>query len=192
MKVFGLTGGIGMGKSTADKILRECGVPVVDTDLLARQVVEPGQPALAEIRQAFGTEMIDDQGCLRREELARRVFNDPAALKQLEGMLHPRIRLLWQQQVENWRAEGQTRVVVVIPLLFETDARANFDATICIACSAASQIERLQTRGWNRDQIETRIRAQWPVQKKMELANYVVWTEGSMEVHAEQLRRIIP
>jgi dephospho-CoA kinase len=192
MKVFGLTGGIGMGKSTADKLLRERGVPVVDTDLLARQIVEPGQPGLAEIRQAFGPEMIDAEGRLRRDELARRVFNDPPALKQLEGFLHPRIRLLWQQQVEIWRAEGQARGVVVIPLLFETDAQANFDATVCIACSARSQVERLQTRGWSQDQIENRIRAQWPVERKMELSNFVVWTEGSVEVHAEQLRRIVP
>jgi dephospho-CoA kinase len=192
MKVFGLTGGIGMGKSTADKLLRERGVPVVDTDLLARQVVEPGQPALAEIQQCFGPEITGADNRLRRDELARRVFNDPAALKQLESILHPRIRHLWQQQVEIWRAEGQPRVAVVIPLLFETDAKSNFDAVICIACSAASQSQRLQARGWNQEQIEKRIRAQWPIEKKMELSDFVVWTEGSLEVHGEQLRRIIP
>jgi dephospho-CoA kinase len=192
MKVFGLTGGIGMGKSMADKLLREQGVPVVDTDLLARKIVEPGEPALAEIEQVFGRELLDGEGRLRRDRLAQRVFSDPTARKQLEAILHPRIRSLWQKQVENWRAEGQTRGVVVIPLLFETDAQGSFDATICIACSAGSQRERLQTRGWDRDQIEKRIGAQWPVEKKMERSNYVVWTEGSVGVHAEQLRRIMP
>src|SRR5690242_13889514 len=107
MKVFGLTGGIGMGKSTADKLLRERGVPVVDTDMLARQIVEPGQPALAEIQQCFGPEVIGADQQLRRDELARRVFNDPVARKQLEDILHPRIRELWQEQVAIWRTEGQ-------------------------------------------------------------------------------------
>jgi dephospho-CoA kinase len=192
MKLFGLTGGIGMGKSTADKLLRERGVAVVDTDLLARQVVEPGQPALEEIQHLFGADMIGADGRLRRHELAERVFADAAALKQLEAILHPRIRRLWQEQLSNWRAEGRSQAVVVIPLLFETGAASDFDAVVCVACSAASQTRRLGARGWDRDQIEKRLRAQWPVEKKMELANYVVWTEGGVDVHAEQLRRIIP
>ena len=83
MKVFGLTGSIGMGKSTSDQLLRERGVAVVDTDLLARQIVEPGQPALAEIKNLFGQEMLAPDGRLRREDLARRVFADAAARKQL-------------------------------------------------------------------------------------------------------------
>ncbi|MDB6017935.1 MAG: dephospho-CoA kinase [Pedosphaera sp.] len=192
MKVFGLTGGIGMGKSVADKLLRERGVPVVDTDVLARQVVEPGQPALEEIRQNFGANVIGLDGRLRRDELARRVFGDAVSRKQLEGILHPRIRQLWQEQLKRWRAEGQSRGVVVIPLLFETEAAPNFDAIVCVACSAVTQRQRLQTRGLNLDQIEQRNRAQWPVEKKMELSNYVIWTEGGIEAHAEQLLRVIP
>jgi dephospho-CoA kinase len=192
MKVFGLTGGIGMGKSVADKLLRERGVPVVDTDVLARQVVEPGQPALEEIRQSFGANMIGLDGRLRRDELARRVFGDAVSRKLLEGILHPRIRQLWQEQLKRWRAEGQSRGVVVIPLLFETEAAPNFDAIVCVACSAVTQRQRLQTRGLNLDQIEQRNRAQWPVEKKMELSNYVIWTEGGIEAHAEQLLRVIP
>jgi dephospho-CoA kinase len=192
MKLFGLTGGVGMGKSTADRLLRGRGVDVVDTDLLARALVEPGQPALGEIRAAFGGDMLDAQGQLRRDALARRVFGDAAARKQLENILHPRIRDLWERQVETWRAGGRLRAVVVIPLLYETDASALFDAVICVACSAATQRARLQARGWDDGQISQRIGAQWPVEKKMELANYVVWTEGDLEAHARQLERIIP
>lgn len=192
MKVLGLTGGIGMGKSTAGKLLQDWGVALVDSDILARQVVEPGQPALSEIQQAFGPEIVGADGRLRRGELARRVFGDSAALKRLEEILHPRIRQLWQAQVEAWRAEGQPLAVVVVPLLFETGAGPNFDAVVCIACSAASQYERLRARGWDREQIEKRIQAQWPVERKMELANYVAWSEGTVETLAEQLRRIIP
>ena len=191
MKVFGLTGGIGMGKSTAAELLRPR-VAVVDTDDLARQIVEPGQPALAEVRALFGPEILAEDGRLRREELARRVFADKAARQQLETILHPRIRARWLAQIETWRAEGKKVAVVVIPLLFETDAAAHFDATVCVACSAATQHERLRARGWTAEQIEQRIQAQWPVEKKMALADFVVWTEGKLAVHAEQLERIIP
>ncbi len=191
MKVFGLTGGIGMGKSTAAELLRPR-IAVVDTDVLAREVVEPGQPALSEVRALFGPEIIAQDGRLRREELARRVFSSESARKQLEAILHPRIRALWQAQIEGWRAEGRKIGVVVIPLLFETNAAAHFDATVCVACSAATQRERLLARGWTAEQIEQRLPAQWPVEKKMALVDFVVWTEGSLAVHAEQLARIIP
>jgi dephospho-CoA kinase len=191
MKVYGLTGGIGMGKSTADRLLRERGVAVLDTDLIARQIVEPGQPALAEIKSAFGSELVNNEGRLRRDELARRIFADAILRHRLEEILHPRIRAIWQAQIVELRAKGCPRAVVDIPLLFETDASAHFDAVICVACSAATQKKRLQSRGWNDNQISQRIAAQWPVEKKMDLSNYVVWTEAGLDVHAAQLNRIV-
>ena len=191
MKTYGLTGGVGMGKSTSDKLLREWGVAVADTDLIARQLVEPGQPALEEIQSAFGPGMMGADGRLRRDELARLVFRDALLRKKLEGILHPRIRAVWRQQIENWREEGKSRIAVVIPLLFETEAEVHFDAIICVACGAATQRRRLSERGWKAEQIEQRIQAQWPVEKKMELADYVVWTEGDLETHKRQLERVI-
>ena len=104
MKVCGLTGGVGMGKSTAARFLREHGAQIADTDELARQLVQPGRPALAEIQKVFGRGMISSDGQLRRDELAKIVFADPAARKKLEDILHPRIREQWFAQVENWRA----------------------------------------------------------------------------------------
>ena len=192
MKLYGLTGGVGMGKSTSDKLLCERGVAVIDTDVIARQIVEPGQPALAEIKAFFGSEILSPDGRLRRDELARRVFSDSAARSRLENILHPRIRDIWQKQVGEWRAQGLSRAVVVIPLLFETAAQELFDHIICVACTAGSQHRRLLARGWGADQIEQRIRAQWPVEKKMELAQHVVWTEAGLDVHAAQLGRILP
>ncbi len=191
MKVFGLTGGIGMGKSTAAELLRPR-VAVVDTDDLARAVVEPGQPALAEVRALFGPEILAEDGRLRRAELARRVFADAAARQQLEAILHPRIRARWQAQIEGWRGAGKTVGVVVIPLLFETHAAAYFDATVCLACTAATQHERLLARGWTTEQIAQRRQAQWSIEEKMALADFVVWTEGPLAVLGEQLGRIIP
>ena len=192
MKLFGLTGGIGMGKSTAADLLRRRGFPVVDSDVIAREIVEPGQPALAEIRQLFGREILGDDGRLRRDELARRVFADASARRKLEEILHPRIRAVWQSQLQSWRAEGRPAAIALIPLLFETDASRHCDATICAACSAKTQRQRLRKRGWNDEQIDQRIAAQLPIEKKMLLADYVVWTEGPLDVHEAQLARIIP
>jgi dephospho-CoA kinase len=191
MNVLGLTGGIGMGKSACAELIQQRGIPVIDTDLLARQVVEPGQPPLAEIQRRFGPDLIAPDGRLRRAELARRVFADPAAREQLEGILHPPIRRLWRAQVETWRAEGRPLAIVVIPLLFETRAEEELDATVCVACSAVTQRQRLVARGWPPEQIDQRIRAQWPVEKKLALADYVIWSESGLDIHAAQLDRIL-
>ena len=191
MKVLGLTGGVGMGKSTSAQLLRDRGVRVVDTDDLARQVVEPGQPALAEVLAVLGPEIAGPDGRLRRRELARLVFAIPAARRQLEAILHPRIRVLWRTQVETWRAEGHPLAIVVIPLLFETKAEAELDTTICVACSAATQHGRLLARGWSPEQIEQRNRAQWPIAQKIARADYLVWTEAGLDVHAAQIERVL-
>ena len=192
MKVLGLTGGVGMGKSACTDLLRARQIALVDTDELARQVVEPGQPALAEVGRRFGSEVLSPDGRLNRDELGRRVFADPTARKQLEQILHPRIRDLWHKQVETWRGEGRSLGVVVIPLLFETQAENEFDATLCVASSAATQRQRLLDRGWSAEQIQQRLAAQWPVETKIAQATYVIWSEGSLAVHAEQLDRILP
>ena len=147
MKVCGLTGGVGMGKSTTAQFLRARGAQMVDTDELARQLVQPGQPALAEIQTEFGTNIVAPDGRLRREELAQIIFSDAAARKKLEAILHPRIRGRWLAQVEIWRAENRPLAVVVIPLLFETRAESHFNKIICVACSAPTQRQRLLSRG---------------------------------------------
>ncbi len=191
MKVVGLTGGIGMGKSAAEQLLRERRIPVIDTDSLARQIVEPGQPALAEIAQVFGKEFIGPDARLRRGDLARRIFPDPVARKALEDILHPRIRALWREQVEVWDSEGHPLAFVVIPLLFETRAEAELNATVCVACSSATQRQRLLARGWSPEQMQQRILAQWPIEKKIGASTFLIWSEGSLDIHAAQLDRIL-
>jgi dephospho-CoA kinase len=191
MKTIGLTGGIGMGKSIAAQFLRERGAQVVDTDELARRLVEPGQPALAEIQTVFGKGMVTPGGRLRRDELAQIVFTDSAARQKLEAILHPRIRECWLARVETWRKENHALAVVVIPLLFETNAGSHFDKTICAACSAPTQRQRLLSRGWSPEQIQQRIAAQWPIAQKIARADFVVWTDGSLEAHAQQIEQII-
>ena len=190
MKVCGLTGGVGMGKSTAAEFLHARGAPVVDTDELARQLVEPGQPALTEIQAEFGKSIVASDGRLRRDELARIVFADAAAREKLETILHPRIRERWLAQVEIWRRENRALAVVVIPLLFETRAESHFNKIICVACSAPTQRQRLLGRGWTPKQIKQRLAAQWPVEQKISRADFVVWTDGALDMQARQLERV--
>jgi dephospho-CoA kinase len=190
MKLCGLTGGVGMGKSTAAGFFLQLGARVVDTDELARELVLPGQPALAEIQREFGGDLVAADGQLKRDELARLVFSNPGARKKLEAILHPRIRARWQTQVELWRNEDCPLAIVVIPLLFETAAESHFDKIICVACSPAGQHERLRARGWTPEQIHGRIAAQWPAEQKVARSHFVIWTEGALEIHRRQIEWI--
>ena len=187
MNLCGLTGGVGMGKSTAAGFFLQLGARVVDTDELAHELVLPGQLALTEIQDEFGKNIVAADGRLKRDELARLVFSDAGARKKLEAILHPRIRERWQKQIELWRQENVPLAMVVIPLLFETGAETHFDKIICVACSPAAQRERLFARGWNADQIRQRIIAQLPVAQKIAASNYIIWTEGSPAVHRLQV-----
>jgi dephospho-CoA kinase len=180
-----------MGKSAAGLLLRKLGVSVIDTDRVARDIVAPGQPALLEIRKTFGEKVLDAQGQLRRDQLGQIVFSDPSSRALLEEILHPRIRAIWKAQVQGWKAAGERTAVVIIPLLFETGAETEFDATLCVACLPATQQARLQERGWSKDEIRKRIAAQWRVDKKMSASTFVVWTEGTLDVHEAQLRLIL-
>ncbi len=191
MKTCGLTGGAGMGKSTTAGFFLQLGARVIDTDDLARELVRPGQPALAEIQREFGAEIISSAGELKRDQLARLVFADSAARRKLEAILHPRIRERWLAQIKIWRQENCAPAIVVIPLLFETQAESHFDKIICVACSAASQRERLLARGWTPEEIQQRIAAQWPVEQKISRSDFMVWTEGVPEIHAQQVGRIL-
>jgi dephospho-CoA kinase len=190
VKTFGLTGGIGMGKSTCAELLRQRGVHVVDTDDLARELVHPGQPALGEITTAFGTSFLDGSGQLRRSALAELVFVDPAARARLESILHPKITAAWIAHLAAWRGQGITMAVVVIPLLFETGAESHFTATVCVACSPGTQQSRLRARGWSEAEIRRRSAAQLGVEEKMTRAGHVLWSEGGLAALGEQAGRV--
>jgi dephospho-CoA kinase len=190
MRLFGLTGGIGMGKSTCAGLLAKATIPVIDTDALAHALTKPGQPTVAEIITAFGREVVDEAGILQRDVLAAIVFRDSAARIRLESILHPRITAAWTAQVEQWKRAGRTIGVVVIPLLFETSAESAFDATVCVACSARTQMERLADRGWTPQQSQSRIVAQLPVDQKMARSDYVLWSEGEISALARQMQRV--
>ena len=186
-RVLGLTGGVGMGKSTAARLLKKAGLPVVDSDDLAREVVQPGTDALAEIAAEFGEGFLNADGSMNRVKMASTVFQDDAARKRLEAIIHPRVRVGWEKQIEQWREQKRPVGVVVIPLLFEVDLQDSFDAVLCVACTANTQRARLRERNWSDDQIADRIAAQMDIAQKMNLADHVLWNEGTLKQLGEQL-----
>jgi len=188
---LGITGGVGMGKSTCATFLGEHGVPVVDTDALARALTAPGQSALAAIAARFGTHLLNAEGELDRPALARLVFADEPARRDLEAILHPPIQRAWQAELERLAATGAPAAAVLIPLLFETGAEKFFDAVWCVACSEPEQLARLRARGWSEAEARQRIAAQWPVAEKMRRATHVIWTGGARAAHRAQVQRLL-
>src|SRR5690606_28062270 len=146
LTVFGLTGGIGSGKSTVAAHFAKRGVPIVDADELAREVVRPGAPALEEIVQTFGREVLAADGALDRRALAERVFTDEAARKRLEAITHPRIAALARERFAQLEAEGHTLACYVVPLLFERGLEDTYRPVVTVVASERAQIERAAAR----------------------------------------------
>jgi len=191
MVLLGITGGVGMGKSAAGTLLQQRGIPVLDTDVLAREETRPGSPTLDLIRGVFGSEVFLPDGSLDRAALGKVVFADSAARAQLEAILHPRIAQAWRDQVTRWQMNGERTVAVLIPLLFERGYDSEFTACVTVACSSTTQRGRLRQRGWPDAEIDSRNRAQLPVADKMARARFVIWSEGSLDIHARQWDRIL-
>ena len=190
-RVLGLTGGVGMGKSTAARLLKKAGLPVVDSDDLAREAVQPGTEGLAEIADEFGEGFMKPDGSLDRGKMASTVFQDQSARKQLEAIIHPRVRAVWENRIEQWREQKRPVGVVVIPLLFEVGLQDSFDAVLCVASTASTQRSRLRGRNWSDAQIAARIAAQMDIAQKMDLADHVLWNEGTPDQLGEQLKGIL-
>src|SRR4051812_25418669 len=189
----GLTGGIASGKSTVSAILAELGAVIIDGDKLAREVVEKGQPGLAQVVEAFGPEILTPDGDLDRARLGRIVFNDEAKRKVLEGIVHP---LVFERYAELEESAPQDAIVVHdIPLLAESGRADTFDAVIVVETPMEVQIDRmLRDRGWTRADAESRIAAQATPDQRRAIATYLIVNDGTREdlrsrvgaVHAER------
>lgn len=180
MPVIGLTGGIGSGKSTVADLFAHRGAAVIDTDLIARQLVTPGSPALAEIRAAFSDAVLDSAGKLDRAGLRRLVFADDAARGRLEAILHPRIR----SDVKRALAEVHAPyAVVVIPLLIETGGyRDMLDRVLAVDCPETLQIERVMARnGLSAEEVRAIIATQASRAARLAAADDVIENTGSEE-----------
>jgi dephospho-CoA kinase len=182
MKLIGLTGGIASGKSAVSGILRRLGAQVIDADALAREVVEPHQPAWDEIVGTFGNEVLQPDQTLDRKKLRKLVFDDPKARKQLEAITHPRIRRLAQDKIAQCAATGAPLVVYEAPLLFETGIHLWLRPVILVACDTATQRRRLQERdNLTEAEIEQHLGAQMSLEEKRKLADYVIDNNGTLE-----------
>ena len=192
LRVFGLTGGIGSGKSTVAALLRERGVPVLDADELAREALAPGSPGLAEVAQAFGPGVLDSQGHLDRKRLAAIVFRDQEARKRLNGITHPLVRRISQERFAELEALGVTLAGYDVPLLFEVGLDQVLRPVVVVATSEATQLERILSRGGlSREQAEARIAAQLPLAEKRARADHVIENDGSRAELAAQVDSLV-
>ena len=188
MDVWGLTGNIACGKSAVEEMLRSAGVSVIDADAVAREVVEPPEPALAEIAEAFGADVLDDDGRLVRSRLGAIVFSDPEARKRLEAMTHPRIFARTAQKITALAARGETVAVVSAALMVESGSWRNYAGLAVVTCTEEQQLERLVARdGSSEEDALARITSQLPQASKAALADFVVDNSGSLAETREQV-----
>ncbi len=186
MKVIGLTGGIATGKSTVSRMLVEAGLAVLDADLIAREVVQVGEPAYKEIVQAFGSEILARDGSIDRQLLGRLIFAEPSLRQCLNQITHPRIMETIKDRLALFRAQGTPLVILDIPVLFETGMEAMVDEVWVVACDEDIQARRLQNRdGLSPGEVRARLRAQMPLAEKIKSAQRVI--DNSLDIdHTRQ------
>ncbi len=182
MHVFGLTGGIASGKSTVSAQLRRMGVPVVDADQLARDVVQPGTYGLAKIVETFGPSVLDESGALDRKRMAALVFSDPAARKELNAIVHPAIGEASALALSAHAAAGEPLVCYDAALLVEGGRHEMMRPLVVVTAPEEAQIERSMARdGATREEVEARIAAQMPLWKKVEAADFLIENDAGLE-----------
>ncbi len=185
-----LTGGVASGKSTVAAMLTALGAVVIDSDRLAREVVEPGTPGLATVLDEFGPDLLTEDGRLDRPALGRLVFADPDARRRLEAVLHPRIRAR-AAELEAAAPPG-TLVVHDIPLLVETGQAETFDVVLVVDVPVETQVERMVGhRGWSRDDAEARVAAQATREQRRAVATYLLDNTGTRDDLRERVAEVV-
>jgi dephospho-CoA kinase len=185
-QVVGLTGSVGSGKSQVAEILRELGADIIDADLLAREVTRPGSDVLNKIAAGFGQQFLTSSGELRRKELAKVVFNDQARRIELENIVHPSVRQLFRQRLQDLQAaqdQSSSLIVYVVPLLFETRFPYNeIDKIIVISAPREMCINRIINRdGYSRDLAEKIYSSQLPIREKEQSADIIIENSKDLE-----------
>lgn len=185
---IGLTGGIASGKSTVADLFADLGVPVIDTDVIAREVVEPGAPALAQVRYEFGDSVFTDDGHFDRAAMRRIIFADDDARRRLESILHPVIQAEAVRQAE---AAGGPYQVIVVPLLVKSPLKDFVDRVLAVDCDEKTQIRRLVARdGESEGQARRMLAAQSSREERLAIADDVVSNDGDLAATEEQVRRL--
>lgn len=190
--LVGLTGGIATGKSTVSAMFRALGCVVIDADLLAREVVEPGQPALADIVRDFGPGVLQADGRLDRQALGAVVFGDAARRQRLEAITHPRIRERFARRLETLAAERFDGIVIFdAAVIVESGNWKAMDRLVVVVADEATQIARLQARdGIGREEALRRIQSQMPLSEKAKLAHHVIDNSGDRAATEAQVRQV--
>lgn len=192
MAVYGLTGGIGAGKSTVCQFLQELGITVVAADAVGRQVVAPGSTGLAAIVATFGDAMLDASGALDRRKLGTMVFAEPAKRRQLEDIVQPLVKQRSQALFAELTQAGVPIVVYESALLFETQRHHEMHGTILVVAEEAQRIQRVQQRDSSAEaQVRARIQAQMDDTAKRQLANYIVENNGDLQNLHQQVERLV-
>jgi dephospho-CoA kinase len=187
-----LTGGVASGKSTVAAMLREAGLPVLDSDFVARQAVAPGKPAWQTLRQTFGPEFFGPDGLLDRRALARHVFTRPEARRQLQEILHPWIARELQELLAQLQSRGEPLVVVEIPLLFELGLENLYDRIIVVGADIDSRKQRLSRRdSRSAVEIDGILVAQGAWDQKTARGDFWVDNSGTLAATREQVKKII-
>lgn len=190
MLLFGLTGGIATGKSTVTQMLRELGLPVIDADALAREVVEPGRPALAEIAARFPG--VVENGALNRAKLGALVFTDPEARAALNAITHPRIRALALEKTLALAETGATHAIYDAALLLENKLHEGMNGVILVTCPLETQVARVMARdGLSEDAARARIASQMSTDEKRKYATWVIDNGGTREDTRRQVEAVV-
>ena len=180
--LFGLTGGIGSGKSTVAARFRERGLPVIDADELAREVVRKGSPGLAEIVDFLGPDVLDTDGSLDRKRVAAVVFNDDSARRRLNAITHPRVAALAIERSQALDAQGEPLACYEVPLLVESGLAGALRPLVVVSADVTTQLGRAMARDQATEaEISARIAAQMPLAKKADMADFVIDNSGSIE-----------
>jgi dephospho-CoA kinase len=185
MLLVGLTGGIGSGKSTVARMLEERGAVILDADVFAREAVRAGTPGFDAVIRRFGDELIAADGELDRRRLAAIVFSDPDALADLEAIIHPSVRRMIADGIQEHLDDDRV-VVLVNPLLIEMGTHRDCDVVVVVSASPETQVDRSVARGMEEDDVRARISAQLPIDERAALADVLLDNEGSLgELEAE-------
>jgi dephospho-CoA kinase len=200
MKVIGLTGGIGSGKSTVSGFLRELGAVIIDADEVGHEALRPGAEAWREAVVAFGKEILDPQGSIDRQKLGEIVFADPQALAHLNQIVHPRIYDLVKARLEDYRRRGEKVVVLEMPLLVEVPLAMKasqptlsdeLDEVWVTVAPEATVLKRLKEKsGMSESEALARIRSQMPPQEKAKKADVVIDTDCSLDELEEKVKKL--
>lgn len=192
MKKVGLTGGIGSGKSTVARMLADEGFPVVDADQIAREIMEPGSPALAEVADVFGADLIDDTGALDRGELARRAFASTEQTAKLNAITHPAIRAESNRRFAAAEAAGECAVIYDMPLLVDLGLDKEMDLAVVVDVDVDERVRRLVAqRGLTETDARARIAQQIDDATRLAAADVVIDNNGPKEALAPQVEKIV-